>query len=165
MKYAQGDYLTARNLTFQQVLAAMEQAAGPIYALGELPKKPREIIWMTEAELDNLGLSKQEPDFDSFSKLKADDILKMGDREQWCKVLARVGDVVLLSNNPDKDAHNDLLAMDKAMRELTGGPGPLDEAAREHIKSHGSITKMHQEATDWWTIRQLALMNWTVVRE
>lgn len=165
MKYAQGDYLTARNLTFQRVLAAIEQAAGPIYAMGDMPKDPKKIVWVTEVELDNMGLSKQEPDFDGFSKIQSEDIVKMGDRDQWCKVLARVGDVVLLSNTPNKEAHADLIELDKAIRGVTGDQGPLDEVAREHIKAHGSITKMHQEAADWWTVRQLALMNWTVVQE
>lgn len=167
MKYKQGDYITTTNHTFQRVLAALEQAAGPIYAVGELPKSPKKIIWMTESELDGMNMSKQEPNFEGFEQLKAGDILKMGERNMWSKVLARIGEVVLLSNVNSEEAHSDLLKLNELVQEITGGDGPLDldTETRQHIAGHRSITKMHQEATEWFSVKQLALMNWTVVTE
>jgi len=162
MKFKTGDYLTnteKKNHCIYRVVIALDNDGEPIYACLASPKNSQ-IDWYTEKELLARMFNVVEPDFKEFKAIKMGDLIRIGETDKYVRVLARIEDCVLLSNAPSKELGSLVGELDS----LLGGH-ILGEEDRQHLKDHGSMTKMHQEANDWWHIDTLALMNWTIIKE
>lgn len=154
-----GDYISTNNTVLMHVVAIV-QGESKIYGFNSI-KNP-DIRWFTEQEVIGRGLEVTEYTPGKFKNIRTGDIVHMGE-DQYVKVLARVGDAVLLSKAKDPSATEFVSAMDHLAEGL--GINVLDDEAREHISDHGKMTKMTQTADDWYDIEFMNLMNWRVVEE
>lgn len=162
-KYKTGDYIVSSGFTYSRILGVIEQPEATVYAtIG--PKKPEHINWFTQYELDQRGYSKKTPPIDDFRKLQPGDIISVdleANKKAYVTILARIGDVVLLSSVPN-DKEKFLLDIDKFFeKEL--GRGLLDEEERRDMRRERSPHTLLQTADTWWHIDRLALMNWDII--
>lgn len=174
-KYKLGDYLSAPGKVYMQVRAVIENDnALPVYALQSFHiKNKHEIEWVTEFELSNdYHVSKTtEPDFKRYDTLAVGDTLKIGDEESqrgsnYATILARVGNMVLLSQIPHSHEVKQIHALADQIKELTDGQVEImDEDTSQQLKKHGTLNWARQAAADWLTTEQICLMNWPIVRE
>jgi hypothetical protein len=191
-KYKLGDYMTAIDRVFLQVMAVIP-SDNPMYAI-RIPMRPNStkpeqlITWHSEFELDKFKMEKAEPDFSKWQTIEYGDIIYVKGSEgagHSHHVLARVGNAVLLSMEPksrkEQKAHVELQnQLDDLMQEL--------EQHDQDVPGLKVIAKITKEAThksdidnliddmltgqnaykvagEWWMIDQLALMNWELARE
>ena len=168
--YKQGDFVTAPNKVFLEIMAVIDDGVLPIYGTIS-PKAWDKVIWRTEFELTDEAYVKGTPDFEQFASIRAGDIMKMGwtDDAEYIRVLARVGDVVLLSAAPQSKKVKEVTELSKQLEDLTDGMvKPLEMMPaedREMLKKMASTTHASKIATEWETVTKLALMNWQLLSE
>lgn len=169
-KYKVGDYVTSPKHVFLEIVGVIDQGVLPIYAIRN-PKNMSQIRWESQYELDEQNLEKGTPDFAKFAAVQAGDVLKMGftDDRQYLRILARVGDVVMLSAAPDPKTVKDVTDLSKQLEELTDGVvNPLEmmgKADKDMLRKMASTTHASKVATDWVHVRHLALYNWQLIGE
>lgn len=170
-KYKVGDYITADDYVIRKVLAVVEDGLQPVYAVDNPKGDKDDIKWVTEFELDEDSMSQITPDFASYHALEAGDILHMGqasDRE-YTTVIARVGDLVLLSMAPHSHELKQATQLSDQLKELTDGEvdliGSLDEDTKKALKKHSSSRWTKNVASMWRSVEWICLMNWPIVKE
>lgn len=185
-KYKVGDFVVAKTRVYIEILAVIPGPM-PVY-LCATPRTDTKhaAAWQTEFTLDFLGLTKAEPDFARWEALRVgDSIYVEGDAERQRRghthyVLARIGRSVLLSNSPmsqkEKKQNEDLKRqLDELIEEVEehGKDMPGLQVSVKMLKGATESDPGQQEAEamltgqnaykvagDWYTVRQLALMNW-----
>lgn len=180
-KFKVGDWLTAEGKIHNHIVGYI-QGEEHIYAV-EVPNKDRNLpystfmTWMTEFELldrDKDMVKVPAPDFARFAKLEAGDSLRVGgstgDEPEYVYILARAGDVVLLSSMPHKHELEKVSKVSEQIKELTDGDiDPmkdfLEEGEEEMMRKHSSSRYAKRVATVWKTTDWLAWMNWKIVEE
>lgn len=161
--YKVGDYLTAKELIFFRVAAVVEnEFKNPIYGLWTI--KGPALQWMTQFELDRKGIAKDAPKFEKFKNIKAGDVVFIGktdDPKEYRSVLAKVGDIALLSGE-GRDQAKMILDIDKFFSE-EAGQELLSDKARDEVTFYSSSHNMSKSAGEWYTPETMALMNWDVI--
>lgn len=157
-----GDFLAAPNTVWLRVAAVLDQGVA-LYGLVTLADHTH-MHWYTAAEIRSKKLRRGSPQFDLFTSLQIGDIVQTGDADgPYVKVLARVGDAVLLSEEPSQAA-DVVLDFGRMMNEKLGRDVMSDEQA-EKLQAARSTNQAHQRAGDWYDVHTMALRNWNVVRE
>lgn len=175
-KYNVGDYLAGKDKVYAKIKAYLE-GEEHIYAI-ELPNNKgtsTTIHWYSEFEIDDRfgDIEVRTPDFKRYAQLKAGDILHVGDTgDIYTTVLAKVGDLVLLSDIPHKhDAElKTIHKLADQLKELTEGQIDIEdvmfnEEQRKDIKNQGSSRYSKRVASMWKPTDWVALMNWPIVEE
>lgn len=190
MKYKVGDYITAEDLVFLEVMVTIDGDV-PVYLL----RGPGEDItegdgrWFTEKEIEIVSWEKKSPDFDRWAKLKAGDMVRQngglnsdGSRRQAVnyKVIVRINDAVLLSLAPhnhkkEERQNSDLL---KQLRELSDSDEMeavvkvVDNMTKPKIHPYAELLsaashtrQAYDMAGEWYTVHDLALRNWELLSE
>lgn len=169
-KFKVGDYIVGEGRVFSRVMAVINDGVQPVYAtMGPKDKKP---TWETEFELvDELKLVKQTPDFAKYKKLKPGDVLLTGKSTEgiYTTVLARVGDLCLISLAPQKKAIEQVEKLADQIKELTEGEvdvlESLGDDSKSKMRKYSSTTWANKVAGGWETTDWLCLMNWPIVSE
>lgn len=172
-KYKVGDYLVAPQIKFLEIVAVIEGRM-PIYAVRmphNPPKHGMQVNWQTEYQVEEHDAKLGKPDFAPYRKLAADDVLKVSGDENddaYSRILARVGDMVLLSQVPHKHIEG-LTDLAEQLRELTDGEldlmGSLSKDTKTKVRQHTSLTHQNKLAATWMHIDEVCLFNWPIVGE
>lgn len=166
-----GDYIVNNDSVFLLIQSVINDGLGNMY--GYLNCKTNKMNWMSQYELDDDDFRKEKPDFERYQKLKAGDILQVGDSKNnaYVTVLSRVGNAVLLSAVPDKELLGQMKMMQhvvKRVSEQLGEDAPefgLDTATEKRLKKRASQLHSSKIAGDWMSIEKLCLMNWPWISE
>lgn len=172
-KYKVGDYLAGEGRVFARIRAYIE-GEEHIYAI-ELPDQREtgtKMHWYSEFELDDRfgATAVQAPDFKRYARLEAGDILHV-DKDIYTTVLAKIGDLVLLSDIPHKaGAEHTIHKLAEQIKELTEGQIDMedlvfDEEDKQSMKNHASSRYVKRVASMWKPTDWVALMNWKIVEE
>lgn len=183
-KYKVGDYIVAPGCIFKRIVGVItDDSSNPIYAncvpynrakdddrAGGYSAIGTRMVWDTEFELDDDGYAPATPDFKRYSKLEAGDMLLVGDKQDYIKVLARVGEAILLSDIPNTQEAEMVNKLSEQIKELSDGKVDpmqdlMSEDERKKLKQRGTMTYAHKVANIWKTTEWLCLMNWTIVGE
>lgn len=171
--YKTGQYIARKDTISLLVVAALGKVdpplADPLYALRcTVAGKDNRIIWFTQYELDNHGFYEIKPVFDKWANIKTGDMVETGGA--YKKVLARFGDIVLLSTQPaDKKGIKVAHKLSEQLDELTNGQANFVENLEKQLErdkpflsSNGALKVAENH---WHHIHDLALMNWELLRE
>ena len=171
-KYEAGKFYRYGQSVLIEILGVIPEEQ-PVYALTTV-NCPGEVKWFTEFELeDDLGgvLKEADPDYEAWSKLKVGDMIlgyDMDDKNKseghYFTVLARVGDVVLLSSSPHDHSHPLEKVIERVgshiaeqLEELTDGEVKMDvENAKERKAKHMSLRYTQKIAGAWKPLEELA---------
>lgn len=176
-KYKRGQYLAKEGLKVVKILAVITNSSQPVYAT-EMPRdrdkseQGTHTDWRTEFELDEDKYEVVKPDFKRYATLEPNDILRIGsgDEVKYVKILARAGDMALLSQIPQKEAVKAMVGISEQLKELTEGRVDLIKATFSDeeltdMEKHGTTKWAHNVASFWKTTEWLCLMNWPIVEE
>jgi hypothetical protein len=173
-KYKVGDYLTADDSVIMRVDAVIaDDPYNPLYGVSHEKRPDREkdtlLQWATEYELDhNPPVYHITPEWDKWAKVKAGDLIHVGTSidKGYVKVLARVGNLVMLSSKPttrkEKESLNRIAGQ---IEDLTDGKVTKIEITKTIGKDMELTTsEAHKTANSyWWTTEQLARMHWELL--
>lgn len=169
-KYKVGDYVVAPTLVYREILVALTDGPIPIYG-ARTPKNWDKVAWYTEFEFDDDHVVKGKPDFALWKTVVEGDVIKCGntDDRNYIRVLARVADTVLVSEEPQAEKVKQVTELSDQIKKLTEGSidpmGSLDKSDRDMLRKIASTTHASKIASGWMTIEYLALMNWQLIRE
>lgn len=164
MKYAVGDYVTRPDWVLLGVETAIDGEV-PLYGLYN--PRTNNIDWHTEYELDDKEVVKASPpNFDLWASIEVGEMVRTGnDQSGYAKVIARTGDLVMISITPltktEKDRFESLASQ---LEDLTDGTISKDEVKKK-LDLPKSTSAAYKTPSKWRTVRQLALMNWELIRE
>lgn len=175
-KFKVGDYIAAPHYVFLQVMAVITDGMQPVYCLFGPPnpssKKGDRVsyMWSTEFELLEKEMKVGKPDFEGCRKLQPGDVLRVlsqDNEEQYTHVLARVDQMVLLSDVPHSHDVKTVSKLAEQIKELTDDKIDLmdNKELKDELRKHGSSTWAKNIATEWYSVENVALMNWKVVGE
>lgn len=169
-KLRPGDYVTRDDRVFLRILGTIDSDLGPTYAC--LCPKCADIHWYSQYEMDSDGMTKAEPDLAAYQALRSGDIIHCGhsDDRGYRTVLARAGDAILLSQEPNKHLAQALLKVDKMLKaEMADSDLQLSDILGKdemhRLKKLGSSLHAAKIAGDWYSVEKLALYNWPIVSE
>lgn len=179
-KFKVGDWILADNRVYQKIEAVIE-GDEIVYGL-TLPKHDKSddegmyLAWVTEFELldrDPLMKKVPAPDFKKYAKLKAGDVVHMGNSSDrpYITILAKVGTTVLMSGVPHGHKEHEVMEkVSEQVKELTGGEvDPMedffDDEDKAQMKKHSNSRYVKRIATVWKTTDWICLMNWPIVEE
>lgn len=177
-KFKIGDYISADDTILIKIVAVMQEEKDksiyPIYALSS--SKMENIKWVTEYELEKKNFKKAlPPDFEKFRKIKSGDVLKIEcihkgkNQTEYKYVIARVGDVCLLSRSPEKEMVQEINKLSEQIAELTEGQINILEDLSDDVKTSLKETEssLHNSkvADDWYHVDFLATLNWEIISE
>lgn len=165
--YAVGEYVTADDWIYLKVIAVIPNDGNPIYGVVN-QKSKKKIQWHSQAEFNHSNTYKGTPDFAFWNTIAPGDMVRIGvtpDRA-YVKVLARVGDAVLLSMTPstrkERETYDKLTSQ---IEELTDGAIEKKELQRSQYLPQ-SVNEAHSfAANEWMSTTSLALMHWTLIKE
>lgn len=167
--YKIGDFLAAPKTVILEVVAVVDTGAMPVY--GFRSPKHNHIQWETSYQVEQDNMKKLTPDFKAYSKIKTGDILKIGggsiEEGVYIRVLARVGDAVLLSEKPQAEKIKKVTKLAEQLSDLTDGEldimQALDADDRETLRKMASTTHASKLANEWMYWGTICLMNWTLI--
>lgn len=181
-KYKVGDYIARHDSTAALVLAVIEGNV-PLYGVqirnadGEVHAK---IKWLTEYETDTIGYAPYNPDFKLWASIEQGDIITIeaecqhpehkNGHEERRKVLARVGDLIIMSHTPvPHDVQKGGQDIAEQLDDLLDTGGKLTgmyERGKEKMKPYITTAGAWKTADEvWYDVHTLALMNWRLLRE
>lgn len=164
-KYKVGEYVTREDSIILEVQAVIENDM-PLY--GVFGYKEHHLHWDSEYELENKGFKKVIPDFERWNKVQAGDLIHCGVTKErsYCKVIARVGNLVMLSTSTlTKKNKEDLERITSQLEELTDGEITGEKVAEKFGFPETNSEAYKTAADKWWSIHDLALMNWELLVE
>lgn len=178
-RFKSGDYLTIDNgqrNAFVKVIAVIE---GPVQHLYALQRWGHKFKWFTEyemfAEADFTTCLGKGPDLKLWDTIAVGDMLECNGcnnpyyERHTHMVIARVGQLVMLSNAPVKLDADKTRAVAEQLDSLTNDAFGLSELAENAIKSSKpySSSRNAQKISqkDWSDIEHLAWLNWRIIRE
>jgi hypothetical protein len=164
MKYKVGDYVQRPvNSVHLRVCAAYDGEV-PLYAL--LSPKTTQPDWISELELDMLEFRISHPELEKWRGAKEGDIVNDGNG--FCKVLARIGDVVVLSRSPvPRDEFSKLEDLADQLNSLEPDTKATSEMALslQPKTLHEAHRMVGPGSCEWRTVEFYALMSWELLRE
>lgn len=172
MKYKVGDYVTRPTNTVHLRVCAAYEGEVPLYAVLS-PKDPKP-NWLSELELDLLEFGPSQPKFKEWENCKAGDIVNDG--LGFCKILARIGNVIMLSRSPvPKDQQPKLEALADQLSSLEENDSDKERGEDKTVSKLAmkiqpkTLQDAHRMvgpgSCEWHTVEYYALMNWELLRE
>lgn len=170
-KYKKGDYIAGEKTVFLKIACVLTDDENlPIYGVTG-PKSRNIVHWESQFELDEQDFGKRTPDFKSYQNLKTGDFLVIQSGKKYVKVLARVGDAVLLSGAPNdmpastsKMATEILGQLEEVMEDIKTMEGE-SSSAKKYIQNMGSQNYQNKKTTSWMHVDQICLMNWPIAKD
>lgn len=165
-KFKVGDYVTRPDWVYLRVVAALP-SDNTLYALVNYTKKPA-LQWLTEFEVEQWQLKLAKPDFECWKNIAVGDMIQIRDNDHshYRKVLARIGDAVMLSEAPVSKKQRDTLdKLAAQVEELTSGVVEKEELLSGVNLPMNTVAAYKTADAKWTTVDVLAHMHWTLIRQ